>query len=251
VEAEYHSCPESEFKKKLDVFRNQLIEESTSMNQNLIDIDNEIVFFGNYENQLAPDATINEIKRSWIELRDLGIFPGSECIKRGKRDEDRYTFFVTIELFFRDVNKARSFISAKKDKAIQKAEYLKKIEGEKKKEEPSPYPAKRKLSTDMEGFVKPIKKVVRTTSHQVTPIEKKPSPLKRDIKEGENLRSQRNSKTSDGKLNVPLQDGEKLVTPRTRISSRKKITDGKEKIPFDLDSKKDFPQTKQNKVRIK
>jgi len=99
VEAEYHSCPESEFKSKLENFRDLLIEESESMNTKLITIDDEIVFFGNNENQLAPDSTINDIKRLWIELRDIGIFPGSECVKRAKRDEDRYTFFVTIELF--------------------------------------------------------------------------------------------------------------------------------------------------------
>eukprot|EP01124_Arcella_intermedia_P021812 TRINITY_DN3114_c0_g1_i8.p1 TRINITY_DN3114_c0_g1~~TRINITY_DN3114_c0_g1_i8.p1 ORF type:complete len:405 (+),score=124.39 TRINITY_DN3114_c0_g1_i8:2495-3709(+) len=133
IEAEYHKCPESEFKRKLEEFRNQLIEESTNMNKKLAEIDEEIVFFGNNENQLAPDSTINDIKRLWVDLRDLGIFAGAECLKRAKRDEDRYTFFVTVDTFFRDVNKARSFLEAKKTKAKQKEEFEKEIEGKKDK----------------------------------------------------------------------------------------------------------------------
>jgi len=134
------------------------------MNTKLAEIDAQIVFFGNNENQLAPDSTINDIKRLWIELRDLGIFAGSECVKRAKRDEDRYTFFVTIELFFRDVNKARSFVLAKKEKAKQKAEYLKEIEAKEKETEPNTDP-KRTISKEVtEGFVKPLRKVVRNIS---------------------------------------------------------------------------------------
>jgi len=99
----------------------------------------KLFFFGNNENQLAPDTTINEIKRLWIDLRDLGLFPGSECTKRAKRDEDRYTFFVTIEQFFKDVNRARSFVQAKKEKAKQKEQYLKELDtpAEPEKEKPT------------------------------------------------------------------------------------------------------------------
>jgi len=107
---------------------------------------------------LAPDSTINDIKRLWIELRDLGIFPGSECVKRGKRDEDRYTFFVTIELFFRDVNKARSFVLAKKEKAKQKEAYLREIDTKEKENDTD---SKRIFSKE----VKPLRKIVQTTSN--------------------------------------------------------------------------------------
>jgi len=126
----------------------------------------KLFFFGNNDNQLAPDSTINDIKRLWIDLRDLGIFPGSECIKRAKRDEDRYTFFVQIEMFFRDVNKARSFVFAKKEKAKQKAEYLKEIEAKEKENDDDTNSKRReKISKDVtEGFVKPLRKVVRNNS---------------------------------------------------------------------------------------
>jgi len=73
-------------------------------------------------------------------------------------------FFVTIELFFRDVNKARSFVLAKKEKAKQKAEYLKEIEAKEKETEPNTDP-KRTISKEVtEGFVKPLRKVVRNIS---------------------------------------------------------------------------------------
>jgi len=192
VEGEYHSCSDSDFKEKLENFRNILIEGSESMNSKLLDIDTQIVFFGNNENQLPSDSTITEIKRLWIELRDLGIFPGSECIKRAKRDEDRYTFFVTIEMFFRDVNKARSFVLAKKDKVKQKEAYLKEVET-KEKEEENHKEAKRNITKEVtDAFVKPLRKTVhRSTTSISTAITKQEKPHKRksdEKKEGTVLR---------------------------------------------------------------
>lgn len=85
------------------------MEECEALNGKLHAIDNEIVFFGNYENQGGENATISGIKQLWSELREIGMFPASECQTRAKRDEDRYMFWVNVEQFMRDMKVCLAF----------------------------------------------------------------------------------------------------------------------------------------------
>eukprot|EP01127_Copromyxa_protea_P004355 TRINITY_DN1421_c0_g1_i2.p1 TRINITY_DN1421_c0_g1~~TRINITY_DN1421_c0_g1_i2.p1 ORF type:complete len:332 (-),score=71.13 TRINITY_DN1421_c0_g1_i2:147-1142(-) len=105
------------------------MDECTTLNSKLHEIDNEIVFFGNYENQQGENMTVAGIKRLWMELKDIGMFPASECNSRAKRDEDRYMFWVNIEQFMRDMKKAHAFVEAKKLKQKQKQEHASRLEG--------------------------------------------------------------------------------------------------------------------------
>ena len=56
----------------------------------------------------SENMTVAGIKRLWMELKDIGMFPASECNVRAKRDEDRYMFWVNIEQFMRDMKVSRS-----------------------------------------------------------------------------------------------------------------------------------------------
>lgn len=38
----------------------------------------------------TENMTVNAIKRLWIELKELNMFPVTECQQRAKRDEDRF-----------------------------------------------------------------------------------------------------------------------------------------------------------------
>jgi len=128
LETESHKCSvskETDIKKyraKIEEFKTEVLHKADHLAKKLHQIDHQIVFFGNNENSRPPDSTVNDMKRLWVEVKDLKIVPATLCIKRAKRDEDRYTFFVSMENFLKDMKKARLFVSAKNAKDKQKEE---------------------------------------------------------------------------------------------------------------------------------
>jgi len=113
------------YRGKIEDFKTEVLNKADSLTKKLHQIDLQIVFFGNNENSRPPDSMVNDIKRLWVEVKDLKLVSGSLSVKRAKRDEDRYTFFVSLENFLKDVKKARLFVNAKNAKDKQKAELQK------------------------------------------------------------------------------------------------------------------------------
>jgi len=167
LEIEDHNCPpqETEFKERLNTLRDTLLEECAVLNQKLHKIDHEIVFFGNYENTEPENMTVNAIKRLWIELKEIHMFPATECQQRAKRDEDRYMFFVTMEHFFLDMKKAKLYVEATRLKKAQQEAIKKRLE----EEIASPRPQKSLSSKPIRVREKPsLPAVAESTSESPT-----------------------------------------------------------------------------------
>jgi len=107
----------------LEELKAEIESASKRLNEKVMDIEDDIVFFGNHDNDLPEDATTREIKSMWRRLSLVGNVSESNCLERAKRDEDRFTFFVQLQRFLQDLKKAVSFVKAKKEKDRQRKAY--------------------------------------------------------------------------------------------------------------------------------
>lgn len=132
LESEYQAAPVSDkiYKNKLKELKESLLTECSALTVKLHEIDNQIVFLGDFQNNLPENSTVKALKKLWMELKEINMFTSSDCQQRAKRDEERYMFFVVIEEFLKNMMKAQSYVEAIKLKKMQKDALNKKLEDE-------------------------------------------------------------------------------------------------------------------------
>jgi len=118
---------EDEYYKSICGFKDDLKDLAFKLNEILHEIDQEICFFGNNENDSSENPTIIEIRKMWNLLQQKDMIPKEEAAMRTKRDEDRFTFFTHVERFLQDIKKAQTFIQARNKKTKQNEEYQRRI----------------------------------------------------------------------------------------------------------------------------
>jgi len=118
---------ETEYAKSVCAFKQDLRDTAVMLNEVLHEIDQEICFFGNNENDLPETPTIVEIRKMWNVLQQKDMISKEEAVTRTKRDEDRFTFFTHVERFLQDIKKAQTFIQARNKKTKQNEEYQRRI----------------------------------------------------------------------------------------------------------------------------
>eukprot|EP01126_Amoeba_proteus_P025915 TRINITY_DN2572_c0_g1_i1.p1 TRINITY_DN2572_c0_g1~~TRINITY_DN2572_c0_g1_i1.p1 ORF type:complete len:617 (+),score=140.04 TRINITY_DN2572_c0_g1_i1:316-2166(+) len=112
---------------QLKVFVGTLVEGIQALTNFINQLDDDILFFGNHQNDQPENAMIREIGAVWNSCATLGILTPEVARTRAKRDEDRYTFYLLLQSFFADIKKGHVFVIARKAKEKQRLEKEKRM----------------------------------------------------------------------------------------------------------------------------